>query len=58
MATRGGGMSGEPLPWLEPVEDEDEPPALSARKMGAAILIVLVVRPQGFLVHRSTYERV
>ena len=35
-------MSGEPLPWLEPVEDEDEPPALSARKMGAAILIVLL----------------
>lgn len=35
-------MSGEPLPWLEPVEDEDEPPALSARKMGAAILVVLL----------------
>lgn len=34
-------MSGEPLPWLEPVEDEDEPPALSARKMLAAILVVL-----------------
>jgi hypothetical protein len=46
MATRGGlsrgGVPGEPLPWLEPVEDEDEPPALSARKMGAAILIVLL----------------
>lgn len=46
MATRGGlsgsGTSGEPLPWLEPVEDEDEPPALSARKMGAAILVVLL----------------
>ena len=41
MATRGG-VSGEPLPWLEPVEDEDEPPALSARKMGAAILVVLL----------------
>ncbi len=38
----GGGMAGEPLPWLEPVEDEDEPPALSARKMGAAILVVLL----------------
>jgi hypothetical protein len=35
-------MSGELLPWLEPVEDEDEPPALSARKMGAAILVVLL----------------
>jgi hypothetical protein len=33
---------GEPLPWLEPVEDEDEPPALSARKMLAAILVVLL----------------
>jgi hypothetical protein len=46
MATRGGlsgsGTSGEPLPWLEPVEDEDEPPALSARKMAAAILVVLL----------------
>lgn len=41
MATRGG-TSGEPLPWLEPVEDEDEPPTLSARKMGAAIIIVLL----------------
>ena len=41
MATRGGA-SGEPLPWLEPVEDEDEPPSLSARKMAAAILIVLL----------------
>jgi hypothetical protein len=35
-------MPGEPLPWLEPVEDEDEPPALSARKMAAAILVVLL----------------
>jgi hypothetical protein len=35
-------VPGEPLPWLEPVDDEDEPPALSARKMGAAILIVLL----------------
>jgi hypothetical protein len=46
MATRSGvsgsGLPGEPLPWLEPVEDEDEPPALSARKMGAAILVVLL----------------
>jgi hypothetical protein len=46
MASRGGlsggGVSGEPLPWLEPVDDEDEPPALSARKMAAAILVVLL----------------
>jgi hypothetical protein len=41
MATRGG-ISGESLPWLEPVEDEDEPPALSARKMLAAITVVLL----------------
>ena len=36
------GVTGEPLPWLEPVEDEDEPPALSARKMLAAIAVVLL----------------
>lgn len=34
--------TGEPLPWLEPAEDEDEPRALSARKMLAAILVVLL----------------
>ena len=32
--------NGEPLPWLEEVEDEDEPRALSARKMLVAILVV------------------
>jgi len=32
----------EALPWLEAVEDEDEPPAVSARKMLAALLLVLV----------------
>ena len=42
MASSRGVSSGEPLPWLEPVEDEDEPPALSARKMLAAILVVLL----------------
>jgi hypothetical protein len=36
------GVTGEPLPWLEPVDDEDEPPALSARKMLAAIVVVLL----------------
>ena len=30
------------LPWLEAVEDEDEPPAVSARKMLAALLLVLL----------------
>jgi hypothetical protein len=32
----------EALPWLEAVEDEDEPPAVSASKMLAALLMVLV----------------
>ena len=32
----------EQLPWLQPVEDEDEPRALSARKMLAALVVVLL----------------
>ena len=32
----------EALPWLEGVEDEDEPPAVSARKMLAALVLVLL----------------
>ena len=36
---RGGE---EALPWLEPVEDEDEPRAFSARKMLAALGVVLL----------------
>lgn len=32
----------EALPWLEGVEDEDNPPAVSARKMLAALLLVLL----------------
>lgn len=32
----------EALPWLEAVEDEDEPPAVSGRKMLAAIVLVLI----------------
>lgn len=32
----------EALPWLEAVEDEDEAPAVSARKMLAALVMVLV----------------
>ena len=31
----------EALPWLEAVEDEDEAPAVSARKMLAALMLVL-----------------
>src|SRR5688500_629343 len=34
--------SGEALPWLEAVEDEDEPPVVSARKMLAALALALV----------------
>jgi hypothetical protein len=33
---------GEALPWLEAVEDEDNPPAISARKMLAALVLVLL----------------
>jgi hypothetical protein len=32
----------EQLPWLQPVEDEDEPRALSARKMLGALVVVLL----------------
>lgn len=32
----------EQLPWLQPVEDEDEPRGISARKMLAALLLVLL----------------
>jgi len=38
--TRSGG--DEALPWLEGVEDEDEAPAVSARKMLAALALVLL----------------
>ena len=31
----------EPLPWLAPVEDEDEPRGISARRMLAALVVVL-----------------
>ena len=44
---RRDGMSDdrafdEPLPWLTPVDDEDEPRGISARKMLAALLVVLL----------------
>jgi hypothetical protein len=32
----------EPLPWLTPVEDEDEPRGISATRMVAALLVVLL----------------
>ena len=32
----------EQLPWLQPVEDEDEPRGISARKMLAALLVVVL----------------
>ena len=32
----------EPLPWLAPVEDEDEPQGISARRMLTALAIVLL----------------
>jgi hypothetical protein len=32
----------EPLPWLAPVEDEDEPRGISARRMTAALIVVLM----------------
>jgi hypothetical protein len=35
-------MMDEPLPWLAPVEDEDEPKGISARRMLTALVIVLL----------------
>jgi hypothetical protein len=32
----------EPLPWLAPVEDEDEPRGISARRMLAALVVVVL----------------
>jgi cell division septation protein DedD len=32
----------EPLPWLAPVEDEDEPKAISARRMLSALFVVVL----------------
>jgi cell division septation protein DedD len=32
----------EPLPWLAPVEDEDEPQGISARRMLTALVVVLL----------------
>lgn len=35
-------MMDEPLPWLAPVDDEDEPKGISARRMLTALVIVLL----------------
>ena len=32
----------EQLPWLQPVEDEDEPRGISAQKMFAALAVVVL----------------
>ena len=32
----------EPLPWLAAVEDEDEPRGISARRMLAALIVVIL----------------
>ena len=32
----------EPLPWLAPVEDEDEPRGISARRMLGALVVVVI----------------
>jgi sporulation related protein len=51
----------EQLPWLQPVEDEDEPRGLSAPKMLAALAVVLVaaliVAGTFFWLGRSDAER-
>jgi SPOR domain len=36
------GYEDSELPWLEPVDDEDEPRGVSGRKMLAALLVVLL----------------
>ncbi|MES2902756.1 MAG: SPOR domain-containing protein [Pseudomonadota bacterium] len=40
MTDRAGSGDSESLPWLEPVDDEDEPRGVSARKMLAALVMV------------------
>ncbi|HVI04771.1 MAG TPA: SPOR domain-containing protein [Sphingomicrobium sp.] len=51
--------SDEALPWLAPVEDEDEPRGISARRMFLALIVVLfagliVVATFFWLGHRET----
>jgi len=38
----GRAYDGDALPWLEAVENEDGPRAISARKMLVALLLVLL----------------
>ncbi len=40
MNDRAASGDNEALPWLEPVDDEDQPRGVSARKMLAALLLV------------------
>ena len=42
MSDRGQAYRDDQLPWLQAVEDEDEPTGLSARKMLVALLFVLL----------------
>ena len=42
MSDLRSSADNEALPWLEAVEDEDNPPAVSARKMLAALVLVLL----------------
>jgi hypothetical protein len=42
MADSRTAGDSEALPWLAAVDDEDEPPALSAKKMLAALVMVLI----------------
>jgi hypothetical protein len=42
MNDRAASGDTEALPWLEPVDDEDQPRGVSASKMLAALLMVLV----------------
>lgn len=42
MAELGSASDGEALPWLQGVDDEDEPRGFSARKMLAALVLVLL----------------
>lgn len=42
MSDARAGAHNESLPWLEAVEDEDDPPAISAGKMLAALALVIL----------------
>jgi len=41
------GYEDSELPWLEPVDDEDGPRGVSAKKMLAALLVVLLAAAVG-----------